>query len=52
MMLDVTLELTCHYALFITVTNIGTSALKLVSTTAACTHLLFFFQFFDFFLYV
>ena len=44
------LTLGCHYALYITVTSIGMSALTLVSTTAACVHLLFFFQFFDFFL--
>ena len=40
-----------HYTLFITVTSLGSVALTLVSTTSACVHLLFFFQFFDFFLY-
>ena len=38
-----------HYTLFITVTSLGSVALTLVSTTSACVHLLFFFQFFDFF---
>ena len=41
--------MTFHYALYTSVTAIGGLTLSLVATKNACVHLMFFFQFFDFF---
>ena len=38
-----------HYTLYMSVTAIGGQALNLVATRNGCVHLMFFFQFFDFF---